>query len=67
MKFGVVLCGIPLKNCLCVYSKTDVELVFTSSLDGTVKLWDLRKPDSAALVFRDTSDPVKHKVRSGPE
>jgi hypothetical protein len=50
-----------------VYSKTDVELVLTSSLDGTVKLWDLRKPDSAALVFRDTSDPAKHKVCSGPE
>ncbi len=61
------MCGIPLKKSLYVYSKTDVELVFTSSLDGTVKLWDLRKPDSAALVFRDTSDPVKHKVRSGPE
>ena len=46
-------------------SKTDAELMFTCSLDGTVKLWDLRqKPDSPSLVFRDTSDQTKHQVRS---
>ncbi len=67
MKFWSCFVWHPLKRSLCVYSKTDVELVFTSSLDGTVKLWDLRKPDSAALVFRDTSDPAKHKVCSGAD
>jgi WD40 repeat protein len=50
-----------------VDSKTDAELIFTSSLDGTVKLWDLRqKPDTPAKEFRDTSDHDKHKVRRIP-
>lgn len=42
---------------------TDVKIVaegeqkfYTGSLDGTIKLWDLRTPASPALIFKDDSD-----------
>lgn len=44
----------------CAFSKTDSNLLFTSSIDCTIKLWDLRSPDKPSLVFKDTSDTDKH-------
>lgn len=42
---------------------TDVKIVaedeqkfYTSSLDGSIKLWDLRTPAKPALIFKDNSD-----------
>jgi len=44
----------------CLFSKTEPHLLFTSSIDCTIKMWDLRGPDRAALVFSDTSDKSLH-------
>jgi len=45
------------------FSKIDPNLLFTSSKDCTVKLWDIRTPDKATIIFQDTSSASKH---SGP-
>jgi len=37
------------------FSKCDPNMLFTSSHDGTVKLWDIRSPASCKIEFKDES------------
>jgi len=45
----------------CAFSKSDPNLLLTSSVDCTVKVWDLRAPEKATRVMEDTSDKSKHE------
>ena len=42
------------------FAKSDPHLIYTSSYDGTIKLWDSRSPDKCKLEFKDQS------TQSGP-
>jgi len=37
------------------FAKCDANLLFTSSHDGTVKLWDIRSPATSKIEFKDES------------
>ncbi|XP_066137441.1 WD repeat-containing protein 89 isoform X2 [Euwallacea fornicatus] len=43
----------------CKFSLSNQNLLYTTSNDGTVKLWDLRDPKSAAATFKDENSQPK--------
>ncbi|XP_066245742.1 WD repeat-containing protein 89 [Euwallacea similis] len=48
----------------CKFSPLNQNLLYTTSNDGTVKLWDLRDPKSSTVTFKDTTLDEKSQPKS---